>query len=289
MIEFFSSWAKGIGVTVVIISIIEMLLPNNNSKKYIRMVLCIYLMFNIISPLIKNKDILNVNNIKLNETSISTSSEDVDQTSMNKRIKKLYEQELEKDITKKLKEKGFEVKSCNVATQVSTNENEETKINKIKVSIDKISVTNKIEEKNTESKIVNEIQKIKKIDTNIGEKKDEKQCEIDKTHHGDDPDAVRDAQFNGRLCPGLVHRLRGREGGGGGGESGRRGGRGGDREIGGQSACRGTCRALRAAGRRASQRSSAGTKDVLAFPCTSDKKKWDTIIYHISYQTLLSS
>lgn len=175
MIEFFSSWAKGIGVTVVIISIIEMLLPNNNSKKYIRMVLCIYLMFNIISPLIKNKDILNVNNIKLNETSISTSSEDVDQTSMNKRIKKLYEQELEKDITKKLKEKGFEVKSCNVATQVSTNENEETKINKIKVSIDKISVTNKIEEKNTESKIVNEIQKIKKIDTNIGENKDEKE------------------------------------------------------------------------------------------------------------------
>ena len=175
MIEFFSSWAKGIGVTVVIISIIEMLLPNNNSKKYIRMVLCIYLMFNIISPLIKNKDILNVNNIKLNEKSISTSSEDVDKTSMNKRIKKLYEQELEKDITKKLKEKGFGVKSCNVATQVSTNENEETKITKIKVSIDKLNVTKKIEEKNTESKIVNEIQKIKKIDTNIGENKDEKE------------------------------------------------------------------------------------------------------------------
>ena len=100
MINFFSSWAKGIGVTVVIISIIEMLLPNNNSKKYIRMVLGIYLIFNIISPLIKNKDVLNANNINLNETSITTASEEVDQTSMNKRIKKLYEQELEKDITK---------------------------------------------------------------------------------------------------------------------------------------------------------------------------------------------
>ena len=180
MIEFFSSWAKGIGVTVVIISIIEMLLPNNNSKKYIRMVLGIYLIFNIVSPLIKNKDILNVNNINLNETTISTSSEEVDQTSMNKRIKKLYEQELEKDITKKIKEKGFEVKSCNVATQVSTNENEETKINKIKVSIDKTNATNKIEEKNTESKIVTEIQKIKKIDTNIGENKDEKEKQANK-------------------------------------------------------------------------------------------------------------
>ena len=180
MIEFFSSWAKGIGVTVVIISIIEMLLPNNNSKKYIRMVLGIYLIFNIVSPVIKNKDILNVNNINLNETTISTSSEEVDQTSMNKRIKKLYEQELEKDIIKKLNEKGYEVKACSVTTQVSTNENEETKINKIKVSIDKINDTNKIEEKNTESKIVTEIQKIKKIDTNIGENKEEKEKQDNK-------------------------------------------------------------------------------------------------------------
>ena len=180
MIEFFSSWAKGIGVTVVIISIIEMLLPNNNSKKYIRMVLGIYLIFNIVSPLIKNKDILNVNNINLNETTISTSSEEVDQTSMNKRIKKLYEQELEKDITKKLKEKGYEVKLCSVTTQVSTNENEETKINKIKVNVDKTIDTNKTEEKNTESKIVAEIQKIKKIDTNIGEAKHENEKQDNK-------------------------------------------------------------------------------------------------------------
>ena len=180
MIEFFSSWAKGIGVTVVIISIIEMLLPNNNSKKYIRMVLGIYLIFNIVSPVIKNKDILNVNNINLNETTIITSSEKVDQTSMNKRIKKLYEQKLEKDITKKLKEKGYEVKLCSVTTQVSTNENEETKINKIKISIDKTNDTNKTEEKNTESKIVTEIQKIKKIDTNIGENKHENEKQDNK-------------------------------------------------------------------------------------------------------------
>ena len=180
MIEFFSSWAKGIGVTVVIISIIEMLLPNNNSKKYIRMVLGIYLIFNIVSPVIKNKDIFNVNNINLNETTIITSPEKVDQTSMNKRIKKLYEQKLEKDITKKLKEKGYEVKLCSVTTQVSTNENEETKINKIKVNVDKTNDKNKIEDKNTESKIVTEIQKIKKIDTNIGEDKHENEKQENK-------------------------------------------------------------------------------------------------------------
>ena len=196
MIEFFSSWAKGIGVTVVIISIIEMLLPNNNSKKYIRMVLGIYLIFNIVSPLIKNKDILNVNNINLNETTISTSSEEVDQTSMNKRIKKLYEQKLEKDITKKLKEKGYEVKLCSVTTQVSTNENEETKINKIKVRIDKTIDTNKTEEKNTESKIVTEIQKIKKIDTNIGEDKHENEKQENKNIDKSDIQNIKNFLIN---------------------------------------------------------------------------------------------
>ena len=180
MINFFSSWAKGIGVTVVIISIIEMLLPNNNSKKYIRMVLGIYLIFNIISPLIKNKDVLNANNINLNETSITTASEEVDQTSMNKRIKKLYEQELEKDITKQLNERSYEVKDCIVTTHVSTSENEETKINKIKVRIEKTNNKNKTEEEETENKIVTEIQKIKKIDTNMEKNIEEKEKQVDK-------------------------------------------------------------------------------------------------------------
>lgn len=32
MIEIFSSWAKGIVLAIVIISILEMLLPNNKTK-----------------------------------------------------------------------------------------------------------------------------------------------------------------------------------------------------------------------------------------------------------------
>lgn len=58
MIEILSSWAKGLGITIVIVSIFEMLLPNNRTKKYIRMVLGVYVIFNIVSPLIKNKDVL---------------------------------------------------------------------------------------------------------------------------------------------------------------------------------------------------------------------------------------
>ena len=39
MIEVISSWAKSLGVVIVLVSIIEMILPNNRTKKYIRMVL----------------------------------------------------------------------------------------------------------------------------------------------------------------------------------------------------------------------------------------------------------
>ena len=65
MIENLSSWAKGITLAVIVVSILEMLLPNNRTKKYIRMVLGVYVIFNIVSPLIKNKDVFNRKREKL--------------------------------------------------------------------------------------------------------------------------------------------------------------------------------------------------------------------------------
>ena len=51
MMSFFSSWAEQIIIAVVIGSIIEMVLPDNNNKKYVKMVIGIYVLFSIISPL----------------------------------------------------------------------------------------------------------------------------------------------------------------------------------------------------------------------------------------------
>ena len=67
MIEFLSSWAKSLGLAIIVISILEMLLPNNKTKKYVRMVFGLYIIFNILSPFIRNKDILDVNSYDLNE------------------------------------------------------------------------------------------------------------------------------------------------------------------------------------------------------------------------------
>ena len=95
MIEFLSSWTKGLGVTIVVVSILEMLLPNNKTKKYIRMVLGVFVIFNIISPLIQNKDKLDLSNLDIEDYATVQITSTATQTSMDERINKLYEDELE--------------------------------------------------------------------------------------------------------------------------------------------------------------------------------------------------
>lgn len=167
MIEFLSSWAKSLGVTIVIVSILEMLLPNNKTKKYIRMVMGVYIVFNIISPFVKSKEIFNVNDIDINAYKSTETSSEVDQTSMNDRIEKLYKQELEKDIKNKINEKGYEVDKCEVNVKIAENE-EQTQITKIKLNIKKSEETNiqNQKDKSIENKVVTEIQKINPININ---------------------------------------------------------------------------------------------------------------------------
>lgn len=169
MIQFLSSWAKSLGITIIAISILEMILPNNKTKKYIRMVMGIYIIFNIISPFIHNKEVFDINNIDLDNYKTTEVTSDLNQTSMNDRIGELYKEELEKDITKKLNEKGYDINKCQVNVKISDNE-EETRITKIKLEIIK-SKENNLDEnsnkENVENKIITEIQKIKPIDTNV--------------------------------------------------------------------------------------------------------------------------
>ena len=53
MIEFISSWAGQIITAVVLVTILEMILPKGNSKKYIKTIIGIYILYIIISPAIK--------------------------------------------------------------------------------------------------------------------------------------------------------------------------------------------------------------------------------------------
>ena len=59
MVNFLSSWVKNLSLAIIVVSILEMLLPNNKTKKYVKMVMGLYILFSIISPFIKNSYKLN--------------------------------------------------------------------------------------------------------------------------------------------------------------------------------------------------------------------------------------
>lgn len=186
MINFLSSWVKNLSLALIIVSILEMILPNNKAKKYVRTVMGLYILFSIISPFIENSSKINLNNIDLdsyteNTKTASSKVEEVDQTSMDNRINEIYKEELQKDITQKIEEKGYKVETCKVVAYISEKNSE---IEKITIKINgKINEENDNDVKNNtiENKIVTEIQKIQKVNIGVGENKENKEEETNIT------------------------------------------------------------------------------------------------------------
>ena len=175
MIDYFSEWAQNLTLAKVIVSLFEMLLPNNKTKKYIKVVMGLYILFNIISPFVKNNFSIQLENIVENSKSQTTSTEAVDQTSMDTRLKQICKEELEKDIKQKIEGQGYIVESCKVDIKIE----EQTDIEKITLKVKKENKTNEEKENNKEEqekqndiqkKLVKEVQKIKKVQ--IGETKE---------------------------------------------------------------------------------------------------------------------
>lgn len=128
MIEFPSSWAQGIIVAVIIATLIEMILPNSSSKKYVKVVIGMYILFTIVSPIIKKlggKDInLNTINIEKYEQQISKSDNTISrkfEDNNTRSIKDIYVSNLKADISAKLKEKGYEIDTSDI--QIKDDEN----------------------------------------------------------------------------------------------------------------------------------------------------------------------
>lgn len=119
MINFISSWAEQIVLAVIIATIIELILPQNKNKKYILMVVGIYILFNIISPIIKNKELFSIEKYNIENYETKTSYA-LDQTFMDQRLEKIYLKELENTVIAKFKDNGFEVVKCDIDAVLDT-------------------------------------------------------------------------------------------------------------------------------------------------------------------------
>ena len=120
MINFISSWAEQIVLAVIIATIIELILPKNKNRKYIQMVIGVYVLFNIISPIIKNKEAISVENYDIGQYQTNSTYE-IDQSSMDARIEKIYLEELQNNITSEFENAGFTVEKCIVDAELDTN------------------------------------------------------------------------------------------------------------------------------------------------------------------------
>ena len=126
MIDFISTWVQGIIVAVVIATIIEMIIPNGNSKKYIKMVIGIFIVFNIISPIINKFTGKSINfndfiNIEKYSQDISTYKKDTKniENANNLKIKEVYISNLKNDIKAKIEDKGYKVNAIKIELEDS--------------------------------------------------------------------------------------------------------------------------------------------------------------------------
>lgn len=169
MVEWISTWAQGIIVAVIIATIIEMILPNGNCKKYIKVVIGIYILFTIVSPIITK---VTGNNFNISEElNLDKFYEEADSKSIynelnennSDNIKNIYIANLKTDIESKLKNKNYYVVSCEIEI-----ENEETyEISKVNLTLEKdINVQQNTEENNN---VVNTIAEVNEINIQISQ------------------------------------------------------------------------------------------------------------------------
>ena len=160
--EWISSWIQGIIVAVIIGTIIEMILPEGNCKKYIKVVIGVYILFSIISPVITKvtgnefrvSDIFDLDKyIEKSSKSKQTSAKNNQQN----QIKQIYITNLKNDIKQKIEQKGYKATKIDIDVE----DNSEYTLKSIAVQVYK-------DKEETNENKTNEVETVNKIEIEIG-------------------------------------------------------------------------------------------------------------------------
>lgn len=138
MIGFLNSWASGVVVSVIVGSIIEMILPEGNNKKYVKTVIGVFILFTIISPVIVQFsggiDLKSIVNFEEYSNTITASSSNVNLVNDND-VLKVYENNIAEQITNTLKQNGYNVNQIKVIA--NKNENNYGEIIEVNLNVQK--------------------------------------------------------------------------------------------------------------------------------------------------------
>lgn len=167
MIKFINSWAQGIILAVIISTIIEIIIPEGNNKKYVKTVIGLYILFTIIYPLITK-----ISNNKLNfDSIIAKTSKEVsmydskvaNSIETNTYIENTYKNNLKEKIKWAIEEKGYTILDFNLYIETQ-NEEAYGQIN---------SIVLKLQKANKEQNTIKGVNKIEEINVNIKNNKTE--------------------------------------------------------------------------------------------------------------------
>lgn len=156
MISAISKWSQSIIIAIVIGSIITMILPEGKNKKYIKMIIGVYILFTILTPVLGKKVDLSKYDLNQYIPSMAEVESPNNTTQYNDNVKQLFISKVKNNITAELKAKRYEAETINIQTD------DECNINKIEIS--------QLEEYSKESKEINQV----KIEINQNTEKEEK-------------------------------------------------------------------------------------------------------------------
>ena len=162
MINFINSWIKGIIIAVIISTIIEMILPEGNIKKYVRTVIGVYIVFAIISPIMTK---ITGKEFKLKSYELpSTQAKQTTAIDTNEYIEKTYIEKIKQDIKENIEKMGYKVNQ--ISLEINNSEENYGQIKTIKMNI--------IKEENR-------LSKIEQVEIYIGNKIEKEIEDIDQT------------------------------------------------------------------------------------------------------------
>ena len=161
MIEWISDWAGGIIIAVIIATVIEMILPEGNCKKYIKVVIGVYVLFTIISPVITKftgksievSDILDLNKY-IEEAEESVKIQNTIQSDNQSSIMEMYSSGIKDDMVSKIEAKGYIVN--NIEIGIADDES---------YNLTYITVEVRLNEKSEENEEIEEINEVNKVDS----------------------------------------------------------------------------------------------------------------------------
>ena len=144
MIEAISNWAGELVVAMIVTTLIEMLLPDNKTKKYVKTLIGTYIVFCIISPFINERDVFSFENLEKELKSYSNEVQIQKQENSETSMESLYIEEFKKNIIENVQNLGYKVKKCEVDIEIDATK-ENAGINEIKLVIGEKQIKNNSE------------------------------------------------------------------------------------------------------------------------------------------------